>query len=70
MALSPREIDVIRELASGKSNKEISSAISISGETVKFHLKNIQAKLGLSSRVSVAVDAIRSGLIKVPDKLC
>lgn len=67
--LSPRETDILRELALGKSNKEISSSLMISVETVKFHLKNIQAKLGVSNRLSAVLKGIRTGIIGMPDSL-
>ena len=65
--LSPREIATLRELSLGKSNKEISAALAISVETVKYHLKNIQLKLGVSNRVSVVVKAIRTRVIQMPE---
>lgn len=67
MPLSPREIETVRELSLGKSNKEISSALFISEDTVKHHLKNIQAKLGASNRVAVVLAALRMELIEMPD---
>ena len=64
---SRREIATLQELSLGKSNKEISTALEISVETVKYHLKNIQLKLGVSNRVSVVVKAIRLRVIAVPE---
>ncbi len=48
--LSEKEIGVLRELARGRSNKEIAGALFISEQTVKFHLRNIYRKLGITSR--------------------
>lgn len=48
--LSPREMEVLQELAHGASNKEIARALDLTEHTVKFHLKNIFAKLGVERR--------------------
>lgn len=53
--LSEREIDVVKLLLAGKSNKLIASALHISDRTVEFHLKNIYAKYQVSSRVELLV---------------
>ena len=55
--LSPREEDVLREIARGLSNKEIARALDIAETTVKIHVQHILRKLGLSSRVQAAVYA-------------
>jgi len=61
-ALSPRELDVLRELARGASNKEIARTLNIAETTVKIHVQNILRKLRLSSRVQAAVFASEHGL--------
>jgi DNA-binding CsgD family transcriptional regulator len=53
--LSEREIDVVKLLLEGKSNKLIASALHISDRTVEFHLKNIYAKYQVNSRVELVV---------------
>ncbi|WP_028604382.1 response regulator [Ottowia thiooxydans] len=61
--LSPREEDVLREIARGASNKEIARTLDIAETTVKIHVQHILRKLGLSSRVQAAVyasDRVRS----------
>ena len=61
--LSPREEEVLREIAQGASNKEIARRLDIAETTVKIHVQHILRKLGLSSRVQAAVyasDRIRS----------
>ena len=61
-ALSPRELDILRGIARGESNKEIARALAIAETTVKVHVQHIFRKLGLSSRVQVAVYASARGL--------
>jgi len=60
--LSPREQDILREIARGASNKEIARALDIAETTVKIHVQHILRKLDLSSRVQVAVWASERGL--------
>jgi two-component system, NarL family, nitrate/nitrite response regulator NarL len=55
--LSPREEDVLREIARGMSNKEIARTLDIAETTVKIHVQHILRKLGLTSRVQAAVYA-------------
>nr|WP_226446671.1 response regulator [Acidovorax radicis] len=55
--LSPREEDVLREIARGASNKEIARTLDIAETTVKIHVQHILRKLGLTSRVQAAVYA-------------
>ena len=62
--LSEREIEVLREVAHGTSNKIIASHLSISEETVKAHMKNILLKLGASDRThAVSIATTRGYLI-------
>ncbi len=61
--LSPREIEILRCLMMGESNREIASSKSLSVNTVKFHLKNIFSKLGAASRDEAVAFAIRDQLI-------
>lgn len=55
--LSPREEEVLREIARGMSNKEIARVLDIAETTVKIHVQHILRKLGLTSRVQAAVYA-------------
>ena len=59
--LSPREEEVLREIARGASNKEIARTLQIAETTVKIHVQHILRKLGLSSRVQAAVYASDRG---------
>jgi len=63
--LSQREIEVLKLMAQGKSNKEIGSALFISEGTVKSHLKRIFGKLGVISRTEAVAQASRRGLIQL-----
>jgi non-specific serine/threonine protein kinase len=60
--LSPRELEVVRLIAAGRSNQEIADALYISHGTATTHVRNILAKLNLDSRTAVAAWAIRNGL--------
>ncbi|MGE5331804.1 MAG: response regulator [Nitrospirota bacterium] len=62
--LSPREEEVLREIARGASNKEIARTLDIAETTVKIHVQHILRKLGLSSRVQAAVYASDRGRIE------
>lgn len=61
--LSDREMQVVRLVAEGLSNKEISVRLDLSDKTVKNHISHILAKLNLSARTQVAVHALRSGIV-------
>jgi DNA-binding NarL/FixJ family response regulator len=63
--LSRREIEVLKLMAQGKSNKEIASALFISEGTVKSHGKAIFAKMNVVSRTEAVADATRRGLIRL-----
>lgn len=64
-ALTPRELEVLRLVADGLSNKEIARQLDISVHTVKFHLNTILSKLGARSRTEAVVIAARLGLIPI-----
>lgn len=61
--LSPREHDILRGIARGDSNKLIARDLGIAETTVKIHVQHILRKLGVSSRVQVAVIAVERGLV-------
>ncbi len=62
--LTERELEVLRLLAQGQSNKEIAYKLSIGEKTVKTHVSNILAKLNVSSRTQAALYAARMGLVE------
>lgn len=61
--LSPRELDILRGIARGASNKEIAREHGIVETTVKIHVQHVLRKLGVSSRVHAAVMATEQGLL-------
>lgn len=62
--LSVRELDVLEQVVSGATNREIAVRLSISENTVKKHLQSILSKLHLQNRIQAAVYAVRKGLLK------
>src|SRR5690242_1382589 len=62
-ALTTREIEVLRLVASGHANKEISARLSINEETTKSHVKNILAKLGAKDRTHAVSLGLKRGII-------
>lgn len=63
MALTPRETETLRLVASGKTSAEIADALRISAVTVKWHIGNAMRKLGASSRAEAVASAIRLRLL-------
>jgi DNA-binding NarL/FixJ family response regulator len=63
--MTARELEVIRALSSGKSNKEIGVALDISEATVKVHITHILEKLNVAGRAEAMNEAIRRGLVHV-----
>jgi signal transduction histidine kinase/DNA-binding CsgD family transcriptional regulator len=63
--LTAREVEVLRLLARGLSNKQIARTLSITPRTVNFHLDNIYSKLGVSSRTEAVIAAMRQGILEV-----
>lgn len=61
--LTPREMDVLRLVAKGMSNKEIADTLIISEKTTKTHISNILSKLHLADRTQVAIYALRKRLV-------
>jgi NarL family two-component system response regulator LiaR len=62
--LTYREMDVLRQIAAGKSNREIAAELVISEKTVKSHITNILAKLHLADRTQAAVFAWQEGIVR------
>lgn len=64
--LTPRELEVLRMIVDGKSNKEIATVLDLSANTVSVHRANIMNALGIHKTAELVVYAIRSGLVNVP----
>ena len=68
MDLTQRETEILRLLAEGYNNGEISDKLFISNHTTKTHLEKIYYKLGVHNRVQAAILAFKNGLISEDDK--
>lgn len=66
--LTPREQEVLEEVARGAANREIAATLQISENTVNFHMKNILSKLHLKNRAQVVVWALEHGLVHRPPR--
>lgn len=62
--LTEREMEVLRLIASGKSNQDLADELFIGVKTVKFHVTNILAKLGVEDRTQAAIYAFKHGLVE------
>jgi len=60
--LTARELDVVQQLAKGRSNQEIAAALTMSEGTVKFHLNHVLHKLGAADRTQAVLTALKRGL--------
>src|SRR5437660_2860167 len=63
--LTPRELQVLQQMAKGLANKEIGDVLDITGHTVKDHLKNILAKLRVADRTEAVTVALQRGIIQL-----
>jgi DNA-binding NarL/FixJ family response regulator len=63
--LTPREIEVLAQIAAGNSNKRIADRLAITEETVKGHVRNILSKLGADDRTHAVTSALRRGIIEL-----
>jgi two-component system, NarL family, response regulator len=64
-SLTSREVGVLELVAKGMSNKEIGAALFVSETTIKYHLKNIYAKLGANDRTEAALLAAQRGILTI-----
>jgi len=62
-ALTHRELEVMQQLAAGRTNRDIASILGITEHTVKFHVNSILEKLGAESRTEAVVRAARLGIV-------
>lgn len=64
-ALSEREVDVLRSVAAGNSNKTVADALFLSEHTVKGHVRNILSKLGANDRTGAVMIALKRGILEL-----
>ena len=64
--LTPRELEVLRWLSEGLSNKAIAATLDVSPRTINFHLDNLYSKLGVTSRTEAVLAALRHGWVRQP----
>jgi two-component system, NarL family, response regulator LiaR len=67
--LTPRETDVLKAIAQGRTNREIARALALSEETVKTHVSAILAKLGVADRTQAAIFALQRHLVPLDQAL-
>jgi len=65
--LTARETDVLRQLALGRSNREIAAALDIGDETVKTHVGHLLSKLGVENRGQATLQALKRGLVSLEE---
>jgi DNA-binding NarL/FixJ family response regulator len=65
--LSPREVEILDNIAQGMTNKQVGYALGISEQTVKNHMSSILRKLSVNDRTQAVVYAMRQGWIKIPE---
>ena len=65
--LSPREVQILDNIAQGMTNKQVAYALSISEQTVKNHMSSILRKLSVNDRTQAVVYAMRQGWIRMPE---
>ena len=65
--LTPREMDVLRLVAMGRSNKEIADVLGIAEETVKSHVGSVLSKMQVENRAQAIVHALKSGLVSLEE---
>ena len=64
--LTPRELDVVRLVADGRSNDEIGTTLGITTKTVEGHLRRLFERLVVQSRTELATRAVREGWLELP----
>ena len=67
--LTPRELEVLRFLTDGLSNKEVAATLVLSEKTVKNHINNIFTKLRVNDRTQAILHALRTGLVRLPEDI-
>jgi DNA-binding NarL/FixJ family response regulator len=65
--LSPREVEILDNIAQGMTNKQVAYALTISEQTVKNHMSSILRKLSVNDRTQAVVYAMKQGWIRIPE---
>ena len=65
--LSPREVEILDNIAKGMTNKQVAYSLSISEQTVKNHMSSILRKLSVNDRTQAVVYAMKQGWIRIPE---
>lgn len=65
--LTPREVDVLRQVALGLSNREVAAALGVSEETIKTHVTHLLAKLGVDNRAQATVQGLKRGVVSLDE---
>jgi DNA-binding NarL/FixJ family response regulator len=65
--LTPRELEILQQLATGKSDQDLANALFISVKTAHTHVRNILAKLECDSRLQAVLAGLKAGVIAIPD---
>ena len=66
-AITPREREILALIAAGRANKEIAGTLGVSEDTVKRHVSHILEKLDVNDRAQATAEAIRRGIVKMPE---
>lgn len=66
-AITPREREILAFIAAGRANKEIAATLNVSEDTVKRHVSHILEKLDVNDRAQATAEAIRRGIVKMPE---
>ena len=66
-AITPREREILALIAAGRANKEIGAELGVSEDTVKRHVSHILEKLDVNDRAQATAEAIRRGIVKMPE---
>lgn len=66
-AISPRELEVLRQIAFGRTNREIAERLFVSEETIKTHVGRILDKLGLQHRTQLVAYALKHGMVELEE---
>jgi DNA-binding NarL/FixJ family response regulator len=64
-ALSDREVEVLKLMSRGASNKEIAGTLSLSESTVRTHIQSIFQKMGVNNRTEAVIKAVNKGIIEL-----